>query len=261
MIRINGLLVELDGKSVINVDSAALSGSTIILGPNGAGKTVLLKTIVGFYKPSHGSIFIEEFDVNKANFPPRLVSTNMESAYLLSGGIYLNDLLDIYCKIFSCNMDVVRSLLSLINPKGKDLGHLSMGERKWLTTVLALNADSRIVVLDEPLEDLDPWLSRKMAELILEHSRGKQVVMTLHSTFFLKGFIDWDTFLMFEGKLYGSLKARKLFASYLARGSREDALLAIRIGGAYYSIVEEPTEGALPLKDVDDLTQLYRRMS
>jgi ABC-type multidrug transport system ATPase subunit len=260
MIRINDLLVELDGKSVIHVDSATLSSNTIILGPNGSGKTVLLKTIVGFYKPSPGSVFIEEFDVNKANFPPKLVSTNVESAYLLSGGIYLDDLLDIYCRIFGCNMDVVKSLPSLINPKSKDLVHLSIGEKKWLTTVLALNSDSRIVVLDEPLEDLDPWLSRKMAELILEHSRRKQVVITLHSTYFLRDFIDWDIFLMFEGKLYGSLKARKLFDSYFTQGLKENALLAVKIGGVDYSIVEEPVEGSLPLKDVGDLTQLYRRI-
>ena len=255
MILLKDLTVVLGGKTVISSLSAEIKGNAVILGPNGSGKTTLLKTIVGLYKPAGGVIEVEGFNLTGASVPPRLVSTNIESAYMLR--IDLNDVIDVYCAIFRCDQGRLRNLLSYIRPKAKKLWKLSSGERKWVTTVLALLADTKVVLLDEPVEDLDPWLAKKLMEEIREESRKKQVVLTLHSIHFLRELDEWDVFLMFDGSLYGPIRSARIFNMRLLRGREPNAALVVRIRGRDYSLVETGNEG-VALKDIiTDLTNLY----
>jgi len=154
MIRLEGVEVAFSGMRVLSVPSAVFRGSSVILGPNGAGKTTLLKAMVRLYRPARGVVEVDGVDVARGG-APGLLSTNIESAYVLPG-TRLEDLVRIYCSAFSCDYGEVRRPLSYIKPKARELWKLSAGERKWVTSVLALYADTRVALLDEPLEDLDP---------------------------------------------------------------------------------------------------------
>jgi len=92
--KIRDLEVAFNGRIVLSIPNAVFNGNSVILGPNGAGKTTLLKTIVGLYKPLHGYIEVDGADTHKDS-PYRLLSTNIETAYILPGAC-LNDLLEIY---------------------------------------------------------------------------------------------------------------------------------------------------------------------
>lgn len=257
MILLRGLTVVLGGRIVLSSLSAVLEGNTVILGPNGSGKTTLLKTIVGLYKPASGIIEIEGVNVTGASTPPKLVSTNIESVYMLPG-VELRDIIDMYCAVFQCDYNRLQNLLSYIRPKARVLWRLSAGEKKWVTTALALCANTRVVLLDEPLEDLDPWLAKRLMDEIKEASRKKQVVLTLHSIYFLKELDDWDVFLMFDGSLYGPIKSARIFNMRLVRGREPNATLVVRIRGRDYSLVEGGESEGVALRDMADLTNLYK---
>ncbi|ADM27069.1 ABC transporter related [Ignisphaera aggregans DSM 17230] len=257
MIKLKDITVIFNNRKVLSISSVIFSNNSIILGPNGSGKTTLIKTIVGLYKPLHGLIEVNGVDMIK-NSVPRLMSTNIESAYVLPG-TYLDDLVKIYCNAFNCNYQDVQQLLSYIKPKAKEFWKLSAGEKKWVTTVLALYADTKVTLLDEPFEDLDPWLVRKLAEEIHKASKRKQIILTLHSIYLLKEFIDWDLFFMFEGSLYGSVKSQEVFKIEVVLGRDPDAVLVFRMHGEEYSLIKDGKGKGIPLREVSDLAQLYSR--
>jgi len=257
MIRIRDLKVVFNGKIVLSIPHVVFNDNSVILGPNGSGKTTLLKTIVGLYKPLRGYIEVDGVDIHKGS-AYRILSTNIETAYIMPG-ISLNDLVEIYCTAFNCNIESVKQLLSYVKPKAREFWKLSAGERKWISTILALHADTRITLLDEPFEDLDPWLVGKLIEEIHEVSGYKQIVLTLHSIHLLQYFENWDLFFMFDGTLYGSIRTRDVFDTEIVLGREPGGLLTFKIHGEEYSLVKSGAGRGVPLREINDLTQLYSR--
>jgi len=257
MIKIRDLEVAFSNRIVLSIPSAVLNGNSVVLGPNGAGKTTLLKTIIGLYKPLHGYIEVNGVDILRSS-AYRLLSTNIETAYIMPG-TRLNDLLEIYCNAFNCDIQSVKQLLSYIRPKAREFWKLSAGEKKWVSTILALHADTRITLLDEPFEDLDPWLAKKLTEEIREASEHKQIVLTLHSIYLLRELGNWDLFFMFDGTLYGSIRSREIFDTEIVPGRDPEALLTFKIHGEEYSLVKNGAGKGIPLREISDLTQLYSR--
>jgi len=257
MIRIRGLEVVFNGRIVLSIPNAVFYDNSVILGPNGAGKTTLLKTIIGLYKPLHGYIEVDGIDILRVP-AYRLLSTNIETAYIMPGA-RLNDLVEIYCSAFNCDIQSVKQLLSYLKPKAREFWKLSAGEKKWVSTILALHADTRITLLDEPFEDLDPWLVKKLVVEIQKFSEHKQIALTLHSIYLLREFENWDLFFMFDGTLYGSIKSREVFNAEIVPGRNPEALLTLKIHGEEYSLVKSGVGKGIPLREISDLTQLYSR--
>jgi len=257
MIRIRGLEVVFNGRIILSIPNAVFNNNSVILGPNGAGKTTLLKTITGLYKPLRGCIEVDGVDVIRGS-AYRLMSTNIETAYILPGA-RLNYLVEVYCSAFNCDIQSVKQLLSYIKPKAREFWKLSAGEKKWVSTILALYADTKITLLDEPFEDLDPWLVKKLIEEIRKISEYKQIVLTLHSIYLLREFENWDLFFMFDGILYGSIKSREVFNAEIVPGRDTEALLTFKIHGEEYSLVKSGAGKGIPLREVSDLAQLYSR--
>lgn len=114
-------------------------------------------------------------------------------------------------------------------------------------------------MLDEPFEDLDPWLVKKFSEEILKASKYKQIVLTLHSIYLLREFENWSLFFMFDGMLYGSVISREVFDTEIVPGRDPEVLLTFKIHGEEYSLVKSGASKGIPLREINDLTQLYSR--
>jgi len=130
-----------------------------VLGPNGSGKSTLLKVLSGFLTPSKGSVSylnqnsqIENSEVyNQINYAAPYIQ--------LIEDFTLEELLQFHFTfrklLPSINLADFKSILQLKKIKGKYLNEYSSGMKQRVKLALALLTDSSLVLLDEPLTNLD----------------------------------------------------------------------------------------------------------
>lgn len=172
----------LSGLSM-HVPKGAIYG---FVGKNGAGKTTLIRLICGLQNASSGSYTlygVENTDKNIAKVRRRMgavVETpsvyldmtareNMEMQYRIIG---LPD--------FS-GMDDILKLVGLHNTGNKKAKHFSLGMRQRLGIAVALAGDPDFLVLDEPVNGLDPQGIIEIRELIIKLNRERQITVLISS--------------------------------------------------------------------------------
>ncbi|HZX11215.1 MAG TPA: ABC transporter ATP-binding protein [Acidobacteriota bacterium] len=163
------------------------SGITGLLGPNGAGKSTFLKLLTGQLKASIGTVRIEGEKVrnnhrlfSKIGFCPEGDSFYEE----MTGWEFVTGLL----KLHNCSSSEINSkaqkALSIVNlEKNKDrrIKTYSRGMRQRLKFAQAISHEPEILILDEPLNGMDPLGRRKLIRLIKTfRDEGKTIIVSSH---------------------------------------------------------------------------------
>lgn len=161
-----------------------------LVGANGAGKTTLMKILAGYMDKSDGSITyngraIEDFSNKKLNEFVNLVEQNPESQLV---GPTVEDELARACRLMGYEGRVIREkvdfVLKLVRMKqAKEwyLDEMSCGERRRIALAMALIADPSMLLLDEPLSDLDQVGVKDTVSTLRElKSRGLCIVVSSH---------------------------------------------------------------------------------
>ncbi|MDB5047710.1 MAG: ABC-type cobalt transport system, ATPase component [Fibrobacteres bacterium] len=161
-----------------------------LVGANGAGKTTLMKILAGYMEKSDGNIHyngrsIEEFSNKKLNEFVNLVEQNPESQLV---GPTVEDELARACRLMGYEGRVIREkvdfVLKLVRMKqAKEwyLDEMSCGERRRIALAMALIADPSVLLLDEPLSDLDQvGVKDTVATLRELKSRGLCIIVSSH---------------------------------------------------------------------------------
>jgi ABC-2 type transport system ATP-binding protein len=154
-----------------------------LVGPNGAGKTTLLQLATGLLAPSAGEIRV--FGAPPANQPEVLARVgflaqdkplyqNFTVGAMLRFGARLNPGWD------QAVADHWRARFGL--PPDRRVGHLSGGQCTQLAVALALAKRPRLLLLDEPMADLDPLVRHDLTRLLMETvaADGLTVVFSSH---------------------------------------------------------------------------------
>ena len=162
-------------------------GITGILGPNGAGKSTFMKLITGQIKPKIGSALMDGSNVGKnaslfANigFCPEQDSFYEE----MTGRQFLESMLSLH---FYAREEVgmrtqkTLELVDLKEDQDRVVRSYSRGMRQRLKIAQAIAHDPEIIILDEPLNGLDPLGRRKVIRLIKDYgSQGRTVIVSSH---------------------------------------------------------------------------------
>jgi ABC-2 type transport system ATP-binding protein len=137
---------------------------TGFLGPNGAGKTTALKTIVGLARPSAGRALINGAPVDSMAQDARMLGVYIESCGAHPGRSARDHLrsLAALARLVPRRVDEVLSVVGLDAAAGRRVGTYSTGMRQRLGLASALLGDPEILVLDEPLNGLDPHLAARV---------------------------------------------------------------------------------------------------
>jgi ABC-2 type transport system ATP-binding protein len=144
-----------------NVRRGSVTG---FLGPNGAGKTTALKTIVGIARPTSGRALINGVPIASANADARVLGVFIEPTGAHPGRSARNHLrsLAALAGLPRSRVDDVLAIVGLEDAADRRVGTFSTGMRQRLGLASAVLGDPAMLVLDEPLNGLDPqgmsWL-------------------------------------------------------------------------------------------------------
>lgn len=228
MIEIKNLKKSFNGKEVLRgVNLNIENGETlVVIGPSGCGKSVLLKHIIGLYKPDEGNIIIDGEDITKMNIKDlyrirkRFGFQFQGSALFDSMSVGENVGLGV---VENTNMKsgevkaIVKEKLELVGLPGVEElmpSDLSGGMKKRVALARSLATGPDIILYDEPTTGLDPIMSDQIDDLIKELSAKLKVtsVVVTHDIFSVYDVAD-NVALMHKGKIYFHGSPSELIAS------------------------------------------------
>jgi len=173
-----------DVTAVDDLSFTARRGAvTGFLGPNGAGKTTALKIIVGLARPTSGRTRINGVPTDEYKPDARALGVYIEPTGAHPGRTGRDHLrsLAALAGIPAGRVDEVLAIVELEDAATRRVGKYSMGMRQRLGLASALLGDPDILVLDEPLNGLDPQGIRWLRVFLRERAAsGKTVLLSSH---------------------------------------------------------------------------------
>lgn len=176
-----------DQVSVSNLDLHVQMGRIYgLLGRNGAGKTTTMKMLLGLTAPTSGtvSLFGQPLKGNETRILPRIGSL------IESLGFYPNltgtENLQIFARLRGLKSpNYIKSALELVNLPYRDkkrYAQYSLGMKQRLAIALAVMHDPELLILDEPINGLDPIGIAEVRDFIraLCEERGKTILISSH---------------------------------------------------------------------------------
>lgn len=169
------------GQRLCDIALQIESGVTAVLGQSGAGKTSLLNLLVGFEQPDAGEL-IAGFQPGAHRIPLFWAPSDGGLWPHLTAGEHLAAVLE---ENADPEAEIHRWLeaFDLAHRRGSRPDTLSAGEQARLTVARALAADAAVLVMDEPLEHVDPGRAGKYWRIIRQHLAAKEtsLVFATHS--------------------------------------------------------------------------------
>jgi len=170
-----------------DVSVAIPPGVTGLLGPNGAGKSTFMKLITGQLAPSAGSVRVlgEPIWGNPALYARIGFCPDQDAFYDRMTGLQW---LDALVRLNGCAPDAARAAamraleaVELLDSADKRIGAYSKGMRQRVKLAQAIVHDPELLILDEPLNGMDPIMRRKTIRMIRDWARaGKSVLVSSH---------------------------------------------------------------------------------
>jgi len=185
-------VIELNGVtkrygSTVAVDDLTFSVPpgrvTGFLGPNGAGKSTTMRMILGLDSPSGGEILVNGRPYRTMRFPLREVGALLEARAIHPGRSARNHLrwLAASNDLPTSRVDEVLELVGLETVARKRSGGFSLGMGQRLGIAAALLGDPEVLLLDEPVNGLDPegilWVRNLLRSLAAE---GRTIFVSSH---------------------------------------------------------------------------------
>jgi len=179
-----------DKKAVDNISLSLHSGKFItILGPSGCGKTTVLKLIGGYLSPTKGSIFIDETDITSSSACSRKIGMVFQNYALfphlsarknIAFPLEIRKLPKNECEK---KVDAISELIGLTQKEiERKPSELSGGQRQRVALARALVFEPHLLLLDEPLANLDKVLKTKLRSEIqkLQKEVNVTTIMVTH---------------------------------------------------------------------------------
>ncbi|WIF95460.1 ABC transporter ATP-binding protein [Caminicella sporogenes] len=165
-----------------------------LVGPNGAGKTTLIKHLTGIYKQDRGVIEILE--------EPVYENVNIKSKIgYIPDDLYffpqykIKDMAAYYRSIYpKWNDEMYKKLNEVFKiDENRKINKLSKGMQKQVSFWLALSCMPEVLILDEPIDGLDPLMRRKVWNLVVEDvaERETTVLVSSHNLKELENICDY----------------------------------------------------------------------
>ena len=232
-------------RGVENVSFSVREGEIFgFLGPNGAGKSTTIRSMLGLIKYDQGQIRINGMDAKKDKEKILRDVGYMPSEAWFYSGMEVRDVLKFSADVrqTDCKEEAEKLCERLeINVKRK-ISELSLGNRKKVSIVCAMQHKPKLFVFDEPTSGLDPLMQNVFFELVKEYvDEGATCLLSTHVLSEVRNYCDRVAILK-EGRLIVTDTVEHLLASKSKR------IKMIRDGQRLYFIYK------------DDLNNLYKEL-
>lgn len=215
-----------DSKNVVsNISFVAEKGSvTGLLGLNGAGKTTIIKAICGIHYATEGAVIckndqgecydplknIAELKQNIGYVPEQ---TALPEKFTVKEYLYF--VYKLYCgdSEFSNQLEKTSKLCGISEVLSKKIGTLSKGYRQRVSFAQALIHNPDNVILDEPVNGLDPAQIIQFREMIKNISKDKTVLISTHLMQEVEALCD-TVHIIANGKLAASGTTESILREY-----------------------------------------------
>ena len=204
-----------DGRKVLDISKGFIkSGSrTAIIGPNGAGKSTLLKILAGLESPDSGSISYDD----SAEFPQADITMVFQKPYLISSTVEKNIAYPMKLRGYSDNeieqrINELTEELSLTSFRKQKSWKLSGGETQKVALARALSFKPKLLLLDEPTANVDPYTTAEIEKMLIAASEYATIVLITHNLAQAKRVCDM-AMMLHEGKLIESGSCSKMLTS------------------------------------------------
>lgn len=218
-----------------------------LLGPNGSGKSTTLKMLLGLVQPDEGSIQVLGIDARKDTVAvKRLVGYAPESPKLyefLTGIEFLDFIGDIYDMPAEEKRTRINEYLKALQLEGREgdmISSYSEGMKQKIALIAAFLHKPKLLILDEPLNALDPRSARIIKDFLLKLKRqGVTTLMSTHVLEIAQALCD-RIGIMYQGKLLalGNMQELQHMAKLPSSGL-EDIFLKLTGTGDIRAVVEE----------------------
>ncbi|MBZ9606824.1 ABC transporter ATP-binding protein [Clostridium estertheticum] len=163
----------------LNVNKGSIYG---LVGSNGAGKTTLLKLLAGIYKQDTGIVQIAGENVFENVLTKSETIFIPDSLYFFSQ-YTIDNMANYYKNIYpKWNNERFENLIKVFDMDvNKKINSLSKGMQRQVAFWLALSTIPKVMILDEPLDGLDPVMRQKVKNLIIQDVADKEMTIIISS--------------------------------------------------------------------------------
>lgn len=174
-----------------------------LVGPNGAGKTTAIRHITGVYRPDSGSVTLEGMQIYENKKAKARMGTIPDDLFFFSGAS-IRDMKKYYAGIYPQFDEALFTKLgeAFALPTKEPIKRFSKGMQKQAAFWLTIACRPEILILDEPVDGLDPVMRRQVWSLILSDvaDRGATVLVSSHNLRELEDICD-HVGIMNHGKM------------------------------------------------------------
>ena len=241
-------------RGVENVSFSVREGEIFgFLGPNGAGKSTTIRSMLGLIKYDQGQIRINGMDAKKDKEKILRDVGYMPSEAWFYSGMEVRDVLKFSADVrqTDCKEEAEKLCERLeINVKRK-ISELSLGNRKKVSIVCAMQHKPKLFVFDEPTSGLDPLMQNVFFELVKEYvDEGATCLLSTHVLSEVRNYCDRVAILK-EGRLIVTDTVEHLLASKSKRikmirdGQRLDFIYKDDLNNLYKELMGHKIEDIL----------------
>lgn len=270
MIKVNDVVKSFDGfRALDGVNLHVKKGAVYgLVGPNGAGKSTIIRNITGIYKPDKGEIYIDGEPVwDNPNAKEKFAYIPDDLFYFQQADIM--EMMRFYKGIYR-NFDEelfykIKSAFTGIDMK-MSIRRMSKGMQKQAAFWLAISSRPELMILDEPVDGLDPVMRRQIWSLIMSDvaEYGTTVMVSSHNLRELEDVCD-HVGIMHHGQiilerslreLQGSVcKIQVAYQEKMPKLSEDFELLHMSNTGRVYTLIVKgnPKEAKARLKETSPI--------
>lgn len=163
----------------MNVPEGSIYG---LVGPNGSGKTTTIKHLIGMYKQDEGEILVNNEKVYDNEKVKSKIAYISDDLYFFHG-YSIKDMAKFYSKIYkNFSFEKFNDLQKVFNIDIKrKVNKLSKGMKKQVAFWLTISCNPEIMILDEPIDGLDPIMKENVWKILLEEAKKRKMTVIISS--------------------------------------------------------------------------------